>query len=131
MDLWRCGTMSQMQVLERVEGTVTVVTLAGDLALGSAEEVRDRLAGLVRGAVGEGRRDLLLDLAGVDFMDSMGLRVLIHVFRRVQEAGGRMALSAVQPRAGRALDVTGLNASLDIYSTTEEALTALRRPAGR
>ncbi|WP_192809649.1 STAS domain-containing protein [Actinomadura rudentiformis] len=123
--------MSQMQVLERVEGTVTVVTLAGDLALGSAEEVRDRLAGLVRGAVGEGRRDLLLDLAGVDFMDSMGLRVLIHVFRRVQEAGGRMALSAVQPRAGRALDVTGLNASLDIYSTTEEALTALRRPAGR
>ncbi|MFP3963362.1 STAS domain-containing protein [Actinomadura fulvescens] len=118
-----------MRVVEQVEGTVTVVTLTGDLEFATAEEARDRLSELVRAAIEEGRCDLLLDLAGVGFMDSMGLRVLIHVLRQIQEAGGRMALSAVQPRAARALDITGLNAALDVYSTTEEGLTALRRSA--
>jgi anti-anti-sigma factor len=53
--------------------------------------------------------DVTVDLAGVPFMDSSGLRVLIEAHQRIAGAGRRLVLAAPSDAVIRLLDVAGLN----------------------
>ena len=64
-------------------------------------------------AVGDGTV-VVLDLAGVTFIDSAGLRSLIRAQRLAEDAGGGLDLRNLRPSAQRILDITGLNAELTI-----------------
>ncbi|MFJ4849493.1 MULTISPECIES: STAS domain-containing protein [unclassified Streptomyces] len=78
----------------------TVLTVSGALDLVTAPTVR----GHVHEAVADGRRDLVLDLAGVDFCDSSGVGVLISARRLMRSCAGRLRL--ILPS-----DVRGTNAA--------------------
>jgi anti-sigma B factor antagonist len=55
-----------------------------------------------------------LDLAGLTFIDSSGLRVLIQHHQRFESAGGRLQLVNVSSRAGRLLEMAGLSDHLHV-----------------
>jgi anti-sigma B factor antagonist len=57
---------------------------------------------------------IVLDLGGVSFIDSAGLRSLIRAQRVASEAGGGLVLRNLRPSTERILDITGLNAELTI-----------------
>ncbi|MEU5884861.1 STAS domain-containing protein [Spirillospora sp. NPDC047279] len=119
------------QMTARVEGEVLVIAVTGTMAADSAEDAGARMAADLRAALDRGPVDLLLDLAGLTFMDSAGLRVVLEAFQTVTGAGGRMALAAIQPNVARLLDVAGLGTHLTIYSGADEAVAALNRPRPR
>jgi len=52
---------------------------------------------------------VVLDLRGLDFVDSSGLRGLLLLRRRVDEAGGRLVLREPTPSVRRVLEVSGLD----------------------
>lgn len=67
-----------------------------------------------------------VDLAQVDFLASVGLRLFFSSARALQQRGGRMVLAAPQPDVSAVLDATGVGQLISIYPTLDEACAALR-----
>lgn len=82
----------------------TILQVAGEVDLATRDELRERLLALVA----EGARHLVVDLTGLEFIDSSGLGVLIRVRNVVQEQGGSLTLVANQERILKPFRVTGL-----------------------
>jgi len=82
------------------EGVARLV-LEGELDMASAPVLESAVDGALEAA-----RDLELDLAGVVFMDSTGLRTLLGIRQRLDGSGRGLRLVAVPPPVLRVLDVT-------------------------
>jgi anti-sigma B factor antagonist len=98
-----------------------VVSLAGELDLYNAEEVRGALLDACSGEP----RTLVVDLAEVRFIDSTALGVLIEARSRMSDRGGfRLASPGLETR--RALEVSGLDRHFFVHDSVAEALEAAR-----
>jgi anti-sigma B factor antagonist len=116
-------TADPFSVREREEAGVRVISVAGELDIATAPELCARLD-----AGRSSRRPrLLVDLTGVDFCDSTGLRALLGAASEVRAHGGRFAI--VCPPAGdiaRLLEVVGASEWMVIHSDPASGLSALR-----
>jgi anti-sigma B factor antagonist len=65
---------------------------------------------------------VVLDLAGVSFCDSSGLRVLIEMRRRADDARTGFRLAAPTPEVDRLLDLSGIHDYFDLYPDVAAAL---------
>lgn len=88
-----------------VHGGTATVRLTGELDVASAPGLRDQIVHLVS----EGRNHLTFDCAGLDFIDSTGLGVLIGARARCLAANGAVELHNVKPALQRLLSVTGID----------------------
>lgn len=93
-----------------------VVHLAGELDLYNAEEVRTALAE----AIASSPERIVVDMAGVEFVDSTALGVLIEARSKLGRDG--LALAAPQLDTRRTLQVSGLDRHLPVHDTVDEAL---------
>jgi anti-sigma B factor antagonist len=109
-----------LNVTARRAGDRTVVELRGELDIANSEDLRERLRAIRRS---HGER-LILDLSGLEFMDSHGLSVIINCYKAAVAAGGGLALAAPQPIVRRTLEITGLHRRITLAATVEEALAA-------
>ena len=93
-----------------VEGTRALVKLGGELDLASAPRLRDHLDRLHD----QGVRTFQLDAAGVTFIDSVGLSVILALYRRCREHEGSVTVLSPSRVMSRTLEVAGLLDVLDI-----------------
>ena len=114
------GRESAVAGVDSRDGRV-VVSLAGELDLYNAEEVR----GALLDATGGGPGVLVVDLEEVRFIDSTALGVLIEARSRMADRNGfRLAAPGLETR--RALEVSGLDRHFLVHDTLAEALEAAR-----
>jgi anti-sigma B factor antagonist len=74
-----------------------------------------RLAGEVQALVFTGApRELVIDLSGVTFIDSTGLRAVIEIHNLMRDRGGKLVLENPSEKARRILDITGLTEHLEL-----------------
>jgi anti-sigma B factor antagonist len=106
---------------EKVNGVV-VLGLRGKLDSATSPTLRDRLGALAD--IPQGR--LVLDMAGVYFVSSAGLRVILAAAKQVRSANGRLVLCSVQPPVQEVLDISGFTALFNIHSGREGALGELQ-----
>jgi anti-sigma B factor antagonist len=71
------------------------------------------------------RRDLVVDLSGVTFMDSTGLGVLIRAERQLHERGSRMALVVDHARIVDLLRITALEKVFEVHRSVQDATSML------
>jgi anti-sigma B factor antagonist len=106
---------------ERQHDAVTVLELRGRLvAFESDGFFKDRVTTLVR----TGRRDLLLDMSRVTYIDSGGVGALVGTLLHVLRRGGRLKLLAPSARVARVLAITGLHEVFETFDREEEAVTS-------
>jgi anti-sigma B factor antagonist len=106
--------------VDRRDGAV-VVSLAGELDLYNAEEVRSALLE----ACAEEPELLVVDLEEVRFIDSTALGVLVEALSKTTDRRGfRLAAPGLETR--RALEVSGLDRHFHVHDTVAEALEAGR-----
>ena len=112
-------------VHNRVDDGVAVVTVTGDVDVATCAALRDSLLQVI---AGENFRGLVVNLAGVSFIDSTGIGVLVGAWRRTKATDGDLALASPSRQAQSVLDATGLTKVLSIYRREEEAVQALAQP---
>jgi anti-anti-sigma factor len=104
---------------------VAVVRVTGEVDVATCGLLRDRLLRIV---TGDDFRGLVVNLAGVRFMDSAGIGVLVGVWRRVAATTAGLALAGPAPQVQRALDIAGLTKVLPVYDAEADAVAAVRQP---
>ena len=82
--------------------------------------MRDRIADLLD----SGQHQLVIDLGGVEFLDSTGLGVLVAGLNRAREVGGSLSLVCPQERVLKLFRITGLDEVFTVHSTVDEALAS-------
>lgn len=102
-----------------------VVTLHGELDLIDAAAVAAALT-----AVTAREPRIIVDLAGLEFIDSCGVAALAHGRRQARQAGGYLILASPQQNVMRVLAITRLANAFSVYSTVEEAADGTRRSPG-
>jgi anti-sigma B factor antagonist len=92
------------------QGDTVRVSLKGELDISSAPRLEDDLSRIEA----DEPATIVLDLSGLDFMDSTGLRLLIGADSRAREAGRRLVLIQGNEMVQRVLRVTRLDERLEI-----------------
>ena len=105
-----------LDVTER--GRWTVLTVVGEVDVATAPRLRERLLQLVS----HGNHHLVVDLDGVDFLDSTGLGVLVGALKRVRTNDGELTLVCTQPRLLKVFDITGLDRVFTLYDSVDFAV---------
>ncbi len=108
----------------RLESGVAVVSVSGEVDVATCGLLRN---GLLRVVTDETFHGLVVNLAGVTFIDSTGVGVLVGVWRRVRAIGVGLALAMPSNQARKVLDTTGLTQVLPVYGSEEDAVQACVR----
>ncbi|MFQ6094026.1 MAG: STAS domain-containing protein [bacterium] len=108
-----------MSVKERFDGNVAVVSVSGNLMGGpETTAVHDK----VREVVGKGYKKLVIDLAGVKWINSSGLGVLMGSLTTMKNAQGEMKLANVSDRIQSLFMITKLVTIFETYESTDKAV---------
>lgn len=100
-----------------------VIKVTGELDLVTAEEFRRTIdLELERRQI----KNLLINLAGVSFIDSSGLGVILGRYKKVSASGGRMWLVGARPPVLKILQLSGFPKIIAIYASEKEALESVR-----
>ena len=106
-------------------GNVAIVDLSGRITLGEGSgTVRSAIKELVM----EGRKNILLNLAGVTYLDSAGLGELVGSYASVGNAGGQIKLLNTQGKVKDLLAVTKLYTVFVTFDNEAEALRSFSAP---
>jgi anti-sigma B factor antagonist len=76
----------------------------------------------VTGLVAAGRRDILVDLSPVTYVDSATIGCFMDLYRQISAAGGRLKLAGVQKRVETMLTMTGAQNFIEIHPDEASAL---------
>jgi len=108
------------------DGGVVVCTVVGELDVSSAPKLRQELVRAV--SESEGPPRIVVDLAGVDFLDSTGLGVLLGGLKRVRARDGDLALARAEPQVRKVFEITRVIEILPVYDELDAAVAAVRQP---
>jgi anti-anti-sigma factor len=97
---------------------VVVITLAGELDLASSPD----LAVAIADATSSGAELVIVDLRGVEFMDSTGIGVLVRAHQSATDAGCRFAVVKGSPQVDRILSLTKLDGLMTLLDAPDELL---------
>jgi anti-sigma B factor antagonist len=101
------------------QGDACVVKLGGELDLYNASQIREALGG----ACDDSPARVVVDLSGVDFIDSTALGVLIEARTRLENRRAFL-LAAPGLETRRALEISGLDRHFTVHESVSEALLA-------
>jgi anti-anti-sigma factor len=102
---------------------IAIVSPAGRIDTTTSGSVEERICQLVDG----GRRNLLVDLSGVDYISSAGLRVFLVLAKRMRDLHGTLVLSGMTDPVRQVFQLAGFMPLFRVERTQEAALAAFAR----
>ena len=115
--------MAELDVKERQAGDVTILDLTGEVRIGEGSvALRDS----IRSLADQSKKKLLLNLAGVKYIDSTGIGELIANYTTVTRQGGQLKLLNLTDRIQNLLVITKLLTVFDSYEDEAEALKSFQ-----
>ena len=94
----------------RDDAGAVMVTVEGELDVATAPALRDELYRLIE----RGTNRIVVDLGGMEFIDSTGLGVFVGALKRSREGAGELELRSLKPPARKIFDITGLSTAFHI-----------------
>ena len=115
--------MAELELNERQAGDVTILDMTGSVRMG---EGAVSLRNSIRGLNDEGKKKILLNLAGVKNIDSSGIGELIANYTTISREGGQLKLLSLTDKIRDLLVITKLLTVFDSYETEAEALNSFK-----
>lgn len=107
-----------MQFETRTEKTVTVVTLKGRMDVVAALDFEKRCGALVDG----GATDMAIDLDGLEYISSAGLRGILAIAKKIQQKNGKIRFCNLKGIVKDVFGMTGFDAMFPIFDSLDKAL---------
>lgn len=108
-----------MQIEERVVNDVTVLDLKGKMTLGEGDELlKDKINSLLQ----QDRKQILLNLEGVPYIDSAGLGEIVRTYTTVSRQGGKLKLVNLTKRITDLLSITKLLTVFETFDAEQDAI---------
>ena len=112
--------MAHVTIHEREVGDVTVLDLSGKITIGEGSV---QLREAVRGLLERGKKQVLINLGGVDYVDSSGIGELVSCFTTTKNQGGQLKLLNLTKKIRDLLQITKL---LTVFETFDDEAEAIR-----
>src|SRR5262245_13255312 len=110
----------RIEIKTRIVNDVTILAPVGEIDLSCAPSLRHHIT-----AVQAKRpRKLIIDLAGVPYMDSSGVATLIEAMQTARRNGGKLILAALQDKVRSIFEIARLETVFVIVKSADDALTA-------
>ena len=103
---------------EQLGGDSYVISLSGEVDLYTAPEFKQQLLEVI----GQGGKEVVVDLSNTTFIDSTTLGVLVGGVKRLRPNGGQVTLVCSDRNITKIFEITGLDKVFPIYATRSEAL---------
>jgi anti-sigma B factor antagonist len=102
-------------------GGVTVIDLDGRITLGEGSAL---LRDIIRKNLDAGHKQIVMNLAGISYIDSTGLGELVSAYRLVKRQGGELKLLNINKKVSDLLQITRLYAVFDIHNNEAQAVSS-------
>jgi anti-sigma B factor antagonist len=96
----------------------TVVAVSGRMDAENAPQLQEKCDELIA----QGHTNLVIDLGGLTYISSMGLRTFLSVAKTLQSKGGTLRLCRLKGLVKQIFEITGLTQSFSVYETVESAV---------
>lgn len=107
-------------------GEITVLSVGGEIDSASAAAFET----VVATVLADNPIALIINLSTVDFLATVGLRILAATYEKITIAGGRYAVVADSPATRRPIQLTDLNRLFSLYLTLDDAITSVHKSQG-
>ena len=115
-----------LQIAEKQIEGVTVLDFVGRITLGDeSNQVRTK----IKEMLGKGKTQIVLDLAGVSYIDSAGLGMLMAGYTSAQNQGATLKLANLTKRFHELLNITKLVTIFDTYESVDDAVKSFAKKA--
>ncbi|MDA0293822.1 MAG: STAS domain-containing protein [Verrucomicrobia bacterium] len=111
-----------MEIVRRSENGIPILVLTGRLNQASADALH---AAAMEVAGDETSKALVVDMGGVDFIASVGIRSLIRPSQALSMRGGKLAVANLSPQISEFFKLTGLDQMFRVYETVADATAAV------
>ncbi len=112
-------------MIEELADGVTKIVLSGRIDVAGSAEIDMPMS-----EVGTSRRAVIVDLSGVTFMASLGLRSIVLAGKAVMRSGGALVLFSPQPAVEEVITVSGIDELFPVCRDEASAISALRSSPG-
>lgn len=109
-----------IEIRETDREGIVVLSLKGRLTVGEAQAIRDKVNELLA----KGRNNIILDLGGVDYIDSTGLGSMVICFTTIKKSGGALKLLNLNKRNIELLLLTKLHTIFEVFSDEQDAVNS-------
>jgi len=110
-----------MEIKLKKYSSVYIIEVIGDMDLYSSFELKDVVAKMIAKNI----KLYALDLAKVDYIDSSGIGVLIHIYSTIKKAGNKLKIVHVHGSVEKVIRLTKLSSYFPIVPTLKEAISQL------
>ena len=117
-----------MELSPREVGSITVLSPRGRIDHAHSTSFKQALDKHLVACTRDGCA-ILIDMSGVDYISSVGLRALMIAAHAVKAQGGRFALAALAPMVREVFEISGFDRIFTLYDTTDAGLQALGHAA--
>jgi anti-sigma B factor antagonist len=97
------------------------LSVSGEVDLANASELRAHLKAVV-----EAEEDLVVDMSGLRYLDSSGIKVLLEAHQQITQIKRRIVLAAPAVPVQKVLNITGIDQIIPMFPSVEEALYNIR-----
>jgi anti-sigma B factor antagonist len=112
-----------MQIDQRAVGDITILDLKGNIVLNEGDVVlRDKINSLIQ----QGKIRIILNLAGVPYMDSAGLGEVVRTYSTVRRNNGNLKMLNLTKRITDLLTITKLLMVFETFDNEQEALDSFK-----
>ncbi len=111
--------MAELTIRERQAGDITVLDMDGRITIGEGSVA---LRSAIRRLLEEGKKNILLNLAGVGYIDSSGIGELVSSYTAINKDGGQLKLLSLTQKLRDLLTITKLLTVFDAYEKEADAL---------
>jgi anti-sigma B factor antagonist len=111
-----------MEISQTTINNVPVVSVSGRIDAATSRDLEVVLNDLIE----KNRSEIVLDLGGVEYVSSVGLRVMLAALKKVKPKKGDLLLASLQPFVKEVFEITGFTRLFAIYPSQAEALLGIK-----